>query len=69
MAVSGYLGSDEVSNYDFNGVIDKPMGPERLQEVVEAILKQNYNWGILAHPRSLPKAPTTEPYSYYSINR
>ena len=69
VAVSGYLGSDEVSNYDFNGFIDKPMGPERLQEVVEAILKQNYNWGILAHPRSLPKAPTTEPYSYYSINR
>jgi CheY-like chemotaxis protein len=43
VAVSGYLGNDEVSKYEFNGFIDKPMGPERLQEVVEATLKQTYN--------------------------
>ena len=43
VAVSGYLGTEEISDYEFNGFIDKPMGPERLQEVVEATLKQNYN--------------------------
>lgn len=38
LAVSGYLVADEVENYGFDGFIDKPVGLDRLQELVEIAL-------------------------------
>jgi len=40
MAVSGHLEAEVVQNYSFDGFIDKPVRPQRLQEMVENTLSQ-----------------------------
>lgn len=38
LAVSGYMGADDLESYDFDGFIDKPIETQRLQDAVEAAL-------------------------------
>jgi len=38
LAVSGYLGADDLLSYGFDGFIDKPIGSHQLQEMVEVTL-------------------------------
>lgn len=38
LAVSGYLAADQVQDYGFDGFIDKPVGLDKLQELVEIAL-------------------------------
>lgn len=38
LAVSGYMGADEIQSYDFDGFIDKPIASQQLQEMVEVTL-------------------------------
>jgi len=38
LAVSGYMGADDLEKYDFDGFIDKPIETHRLQDAVEAAL-------------------------------
>lgn len=45
LAVSGFLEADDIQNYGFDGFIDKPMGPEQLQEVVELALNKDMENG------------------------
>lgn len=41
LAVSGYLGAEEMQNYGFDGFIDKPIGSQQLQEMVEVTLTRS----------------------------
>lgn len=41
LAVSGFLEADDIENYGFDGFIDKPMGSDKLQEVVEVALAKD----------------------------
>lgn len=38
LGVSGYFAADDVQNYGFDGFIDKPVGLDKLQELVEIAL-------------------------------
>ena len=38
LAVSGYLGTEDLSGYGFAGFIDKPMGLDQLEALVEVTL-------------------------------
>lgn len=40
LATSGYLDADDLQRYGFDGFIDKPVGVERLQAVVETALSK-----------------------------
>ena len=41
LAASGYLDADDLQRYGFDGFIDKPVGVERLQAMVETALSKS----------------------------